>query len=50
MITDEQIARVAHEANRAYCLSLGDPSQLPWEEAPDWAKESAIDGVRFHRE
>lgn len=44
------IARVAHEANRAYCLSLGDKSQPAWEDAPDWQRSSAIAGVRFHRD
>ena len=39
------IAKVAHEANRAYCQTLGDNSQVPWEEAPDWQKESAVNGV-----
>ncbi len=43
-----KIARVCHEANRAYCRSIGDYSQPPWEEAPEWQKKSAIDGVRFH--
>lgn len=43
-----QIARVAHEANRAYCLTLGDESQLPWDDAPDWQRKSAINGVQFH--
>lgn len=42
------IAKIAHEANRAYCLSVGDDSQLPWLEAPEWQKVSAINGVRFH--
>ena len=44
----EAIARTCHEANRAYCQALGDNSQLPWEEAPEWQKESARAGVRFH--
>lgn len=44
----EDIARVCHEANRAYCLSLGDMSQLPWDEAPQWQRDSAINGVEFH--
>jgi hypothetical protein len=43
----EAIARVCHEANRAYCLSLGDTSQLPWDEAPEWQRVSAIKGVEF---
>jgi len=43
----EAIARVCHEANRAYCESLGDASQQPWEQAPDWQRTSAINGVQF---
>lgn len=43
----EQIARITHEANRAYCLTLGDKSQVPWDEAPDWQKDSARNGVAF---
>lgn len=38
-------ARAAHEVNRAYCLALGDPSQRPWEEAPEWQQKSARLGV-----
>jgi hypothetical protein len=48
MMTPEQIARVAHEVNRAYCQALGDNSQPAWEEAPDWQRSSAINGVTFH--
>lgn len=44
----EDVARVCHEINRAYCLSQGDTSQLPWEEAPDWQKDSAMMGVNLH--
>jgi hypothetical protein len=44
----ESIAQICHEANRAYCQSIGDNSQLPWSEAPQWAKDSAIKGVEFH--
>ena len=44
----EEIARVAHEVNRAYCQALGDDSQVPWEEAPEWQKQSAMLGVRLH--
>jgi hypothetical protein len=43
--TIEAAARVAHEANRAYCLALGDSSQPSWEDAPDWQKASARNGV-----
>ncbi len=41
----ELIARVCHEANRAYCTTLGDDSQPAWESAPAWQKQSARDGV-----
>lgn len=45
-----QIARVAHEVNRAYCLALGDYSPLAWEDAPDWTKESVMNGVEYLRD
>ncbi len=41
----EACARAAHEANRAYCIAIGDLSQLPWETAPEWVRESARAGV-----
>ncbi len=41
----ERIARVCHEANRVYCESMGDLSQQPWEQAPDWQKLSSRNGV-----
>lgn len=44
----ESIASVCHEANRAYCQTLGDFSQSPWDLAPDWARDSARNGVRMH--
>lgn len=47
-MTPEQIARVAHEVNRAYCQALGDDSQPAWEDAPEWQRSSAINGVNFH--
>ena len=46
----EQIARVAHEVNRAYCEALGDTSQTAWDEAPKWQKDSAVIGVKAHLE
>jgi hypothetical protein len=48
MLKIEQVAKITHEANRAYCSSLGDDTQLPWDEAPDWQKDSAINGVKMH--
>lgn len=41
----EACARAAHEVNRAYCIAIGDNSQPSWEEAPDWQKSSALNGV-----
>lgn len=43
--TIEACAHAAHEANRAYCVALGDTSQPPWETAPEWQKSSARNGV-----
>jgi hypothetical protein len=47
-MTKEAIAKICHEANRAYCGALGDHSQPSWEEAPSWQKDSAIKGVELH--
>lgn len=44
------IAKICHEANRAYCESIGDNSQQPWESAQAWQAESAVKGVRFRLE
>lgn len=44
----ENIARVCHEVNRAYCQALGDHSHPTWESAPDWQRDSAQLGVRLH--
>lgn len=41
----EACARAAHESNRAYCIALGDTSQPSWEDAPEWQKSSARNGV-----
>ena len=46
-LTTETIAQVCHEANRAWCAANGDHSQPLWERAPDWQRDSAIEGVRF---
>lgn len=44
-IAIQAAARTAHEANRAYCIALGDDSQLPWEDAQPWQRSSALNGV-----
>ena len=46
----EQVARVCHEVNKAYCEALGDSSQKAWEDAPQWQKDSAVLGARLHIE
>jgi hypothetical protein len=46
----EQIAEVCHEANRAYCATIGDAFQPAWLDAPAWQKDSARKGVEFHLE
>ena len=44
----EQVAKVCHEANRAYCETIGDNSQPSWDSAPEWQKDSARNEVKFH--
>jgi hypothetical protein len=46
----EHIARICHEANRALCITVEDTSQLSWDEAPEWQKQSAVAGVTYLRE
>jgi len=46
-MTPEKIAQICHEANRAYCETIGDNSQLPWHEAHQWQRESAVAGVKY---
>lgn len=45
---ERHIAAACHEINSAYCQALGDDSQPNWDAAPDWQKQSAINGVRLH--
>ena len=49
-MTIDDIAKVCHEANRAYCETLGDTSQPAWANAPEWQRSSARNGVKFHLE
>lgn len=46
-MTPENIARVAYEVNAAYCRSMGDNSFSSWDQAPEWQKNTNIDGVKF---
>lgn len=47
-IDTAQVAKIAHEANRAYCQTIGDHTQPEWENAPTWQRQSAMKGVEFH--
>lgn len=47
MINIMNIAKVCHEVNRAFCLSIGDTSQKSWESSPEWQQKSAMDGVMY---
>lgn len=44
----KRVAQMCHEANRGYCIALGDYSQKPWESAEEWQKASAYNGVVFN--
>jgi len=44
------VAKMCHEANKVWCELHRDFSQPAWEDAPEWQKESAINGVLFHRD
>lgn len=41
----ETIAEMAHEINRAYCKEIGDNTQVSWDDAEPWQRESAMVGV-----
>ena len=47
MSIERLIARVCHEANRAWCEANGDKSQKTWDQAEEWQRNSAIAGVAF---
>jgi len=46
-LTIERVAELCHGVNAEYCRAIGDSSQPSWEHAPQWQKDSAIDGVKF---
>ncbi len=41
----EACARAVQEANLAYCLAIGDPRQLHWDNAPEWQKNRIVHWV-----
>ena len=42
-----QAAQMAHELNRAYCATIGDPVAPCWDEATPAQRDRVILGVRF---
>ena len=46
-MTTSQLARICHEANRAYRLSLAEDPGPHWENAPREMLESSIAGVNY---
>lgn len=47
MLTINQVAFICHQGNKALCEAQDDSSQVDWELAPAWQRESAIKGVQF---
>lgn len=43
----KQIAQMCHEVNKAYCDAMGDTSQVSWDDAAEWQKDSAVKGVVY---
>lgn len=48
VIARSSIARLAYEANRTYCHSIGDVSPPQWGCAPQWQRDLCIAEVEFH--
>ena len=47
-VTLVTIAAACHSINKAFCEANGDDSQPHWDNAPQWQRESAINGVALH--
>lgn len=43
----EDVAAIAHMANRELCKAFGDRNQPKWSSAPGWMRDSSVDGVNF---
>ncbi len=46
-LTVKHLSIICHEVIRLFCAAIGDNSQPPWNEAPDWQKASSITGIRW---
>jgi hypothetical protein len=44
-MTAEQIARVCHEANTAYCAAVGDDALPHWDALEEGYRRSSVEGV-----
>lgn len=44
-VSIEQVAAICHEVNRAYVKAVEGKEVEPWHKAPQWQRDSAIDGV-----
>lgn len=42
-----KIAKVCHQANKAWCEANKDNSQKDWYDAEEWQRQSAMKGVAF---
>ena len=42
----ERIAEVAHEAHKIYCHQVGRMGEKGWNEAPEYQRRNAVQGVR----
>jgi len=40
-----EIAKICHQANKAYCEIIGDNSQPEWDNLQDILRDSVVDGV-----
>jgi hypothetical protein len=49
-LTLDQIARVCHEANCAYCLAIGDPAFSSWNTLDEGYRHSVRAGVKAAQE
>jgi hypothetical protein len=43
----EKIARVVHEAVRAWQAANGQPPAPPWSRAPKWMKQATLEAIAF---
>jgi hypothetical protein len=43
----EFVAEVVHSMNKRYCETHSDNSQPSWNDAPEWQKQSARNGVKY---